>query len=217
MTKIYLYGALRKHCDNLPFVEMHAPTVKMAVQALASRFGEGVKDIIQNNNWQITKKKYNKNKDTSIGEEDIVEKHLSDSLHFYPIIEGAGKTGKIIAGVVLIVVGFIINWFSYGSMTAVGNNLILSGVGMILSGLFTPSMPNARNEADNRASFVFNQAVNTIEQGGPVNLVYGRFKTGSTVVSAGIDAEKLMTYNSPTTGNSAPDSTFWSRALDDTP
>ena len=107
MTKIYLYGALRKHCDNLPFVEMHAPTVKMAVEALSSRFGDGVKDIIKNNNWQITKKKYNKNRDTSIGEEEITAKHNAKSLHFYPVIEGAGKVGKIIAGVILVVVGVI--------------------------------------------------------------------------------------------------------------
>lgn len=214
LTKIYLYGALRKHCDNLPFVEMYAPSVRMAVQALASRFGQEVKTIIAQNNWQIYSKRY-KGKASgkySIGDDSIDKKINADALHFYPVVEGSGRAGQIILGVVLIVVGYVITGLSYGWAAPVGQSLIGAGVGMILQGLFAPSPPKERERPENRPSFIFNQAVNTIEQGGPVPLVYGRFKTGSTVVSAGIDAERLSTYTGGGGGgNPYPDSDYWDR------
>ena len=64
-----------------------------------------------------------------------------------------------------------------------------------------PSAVKQQERPEERPSFIFNGAVNTMGQGGPVNLVYGRFLTGSAVVSAGTNAEQLQTYTSPTNGN----------------
>ena len=101
LTRIYLYGSLRKYCDNLPHIDLYAPSLKMAVQALVCRFGEGVKDIIEKNNWQIYSKKYTGKHSAKYAftEEQVNQKIYSDSLHFYPAVEGAGRVGRVIADI----------------------------------------------------------------------------------------------------------------------
>lgn len=68
-----------------------------------------------------------------------------------------------------------------------GATLLLAAVASV-SVLAMPKAPTAasREEATKTASFVFDGAENVTEQGHPVPLVYGRFRTGSVVVSAGI-------------------------------
>lgn len=48
-----------------------------------------------------------------------------------------------------------------------------------------------RDRPDQRPSFIFRGPTNVIEQGTPVPLVYGKMRTGSVVVSAGIISEEL--------------------------
>ena len=91
----------------------------------------------------------------------------------------------------------------------VGTALILSGTSQLLSptisdspatyGATSPTRQRAResftpenNEvADNRASYIFNGAVNLTAQGNPVPLLYGRMRVGSVVVSAGLSVEDI--------------------------
>ena len=66
-------------------------------------------------------------------------------------------------------------------------------LGMI-SQMLAPS-PNTgsgnKNVARNE-SFIYNGAINALEQGGPVPLIYGYFMTGSTVISTAIDIEQML-------------------------
>lgn len=57
-----------------------------------------------------------------------------------------------------------------------------------VSVLSMPKVPTAasREEATKDSSYIFDGAVNSTEQGHPVQLVYGRFRVGSVVASAGI-------------------------------
>ena len=89
-----------------------------------------------------------------------------------------------------------------------GASYIIAGAMMIYTALNTPKAQSARANVDERASFVFNGAVNVIEQGGAVPVAYGRSIVGSTVVSAGIDTEQITYYNSPLGTNIAPNSLF---------
>jgi len=51
--------------------------------------------------------------------------------------------------------------------------------------------PSANDRQDQKTSFVFDGPVNVTEQGHPVPLVYGQVRTGSVVVSAGIETTDL--------------------------
>ena len=91
----------------------------------------------------------------------------------------------------------------------IGASLVLSGTAQLLSptisdnpgtfGATSPTRQRARDSftpenneiADNRASYIFNGAVNLTAQGNPVPLLYGRMRAGSVVVSAGLSTEDI--------------------------
>jgi len=91
----------------------------------------------------------------------------------------------------------------------VGAALILGGTSQLLSpsisdspgtfGATSPTRARARDSftpenneiADNRASYIFNGAVNLTAQGNPVPILYGRMRVGSVVVSAGLSVEDI--------------------------
>lgn len=93
----------------------------------------------------------------------------------------------------------------------VGASLILSGTSQLLSPQITAdgggagsfgstatrqrardSFASENNEiADNRASYIFNGAVNLTAQGACVPLCYGKMRVGSVVISAGITTEDI--------------------------
>ena len=143
----------------------------------------------------------------------------SKDLHIMPVPEGSGGGGffKVVLGVTLIAAAFILApavvgvgaaatgglgatafsigsfGISYGSIALFGLNLVLGGI----AGMLTPTPKIGggeyaqRESADARPSFIFNGAVNTVEQGGPVPVIYGRMVVGSTVISGGIVAEQI--------------------------
>lgn len=91
----------------------------------------------------------------------------------------------------------------------IGTSLILGGTAQLLSpsisdtpgsfGTTSPSRARARDSftpenneiADNRASYIFNGAVNLTAQGNPVPILYGRMRVGSVVISAGLSVEDI--------------------------
>lgn len=80
---------------------------------------------------------------------------------------------------------------SYASVALTGVALTLSGVSSLLASdpRLRPETIENRERPDARASFIFNGAVNRVEQGGPVTLVYGQMLAGSIVLSASIDVQ----------------------------
>lgn len=209
VRKIHLYGKLKDFCGGLDYVEMVGDNLRIITAGLVSRFGVEVKQFIVQNNWHVflgktDLGKTNNNRDVGEEEVDFSLGHIYD-VHILPVIEGAGKTARIIAGVVLIVVGAVLTYFGMGN---IGVPLIKMGIGMVLTALLMPAATKTQEKPDERASFIFNGPVNTMGQGGPVSLIYGRFLAGSSVVSAGINAEQLQTYTSPTNSNPAPNNVF---------
>ena len=92
-----------------------------------------------------------------------------------------------------------------GAIAAVGVGLALSGTAQLLSpqpaelpGLTQGSSgrrdsfsPQQNDPADNRASYIYNGAVNLTAQGNPVPLCYGRMRVGSVVISAGVSTTDI--------------------------
>lgn len=129
-----------------------------------------------------------------VGKRNITERELeypsgNDDIRVAPIAAGA-KAGVLatIAGVVLIVVGAVSAYFGNpyaGQMIMMGASLALGGVAQMLSAHAAASNGNS-NSAATKTSYYFSGAENTAYQGGPVPLLYGRMRVGSTVISEGI-------------------------------
>lgn len=115
-----------------------------------------------------------------------------------PVIIGSKRAGvfQTILGAVLIAAAAFSaggigaafaakGWASVAAMS--GASMIVGGVAQMLSpmqgGLAT------RQDPDNKPSYAFGGPVNTIAQGNPVPILYGRRRIGGAIISAGIYAE----------------------------
>lgn len=108
-----------------------------------------------------------------------------------PLAGGGLATG--LASSAFSVAGFGV---TYGTIATVGAGLAITGVSSLLSS--RPDVPKSGRtgsyddrEGANRPSFFFTGPQNRAGQGGAIPLVYGRVRTGSIVVSAGINTEVI--------------------------
>ena len=126
-----------------------------------------------------------------------------------PLGAGFLGLGAGVGGAGAVGVGFLTAGVS-SAIGFIGTSLILSGTAQLLSPQITAdgagggsfgtatrqrardSFASENNEiADNRASYIFNGAVNLTAQGACVPLCYGKMRVGSVVISAGITTEDI--------------------------
>lgn len=82
---------------------------------------------------------------------------------------------------------------TFGQLAAFGALIAAGGIAQILSPTPEVGDNTLREAPDQRASFLLNSQVNTVEEGGAVPLIYGKTRVGSTVVSAGLFAQDIDT------------------------
>lgn len=150
-------------------------------------------------------------------ERDIGELHFKtsqDVIRIVPIVTGASAVGRIIVGAAIIAVAWqlapVVSTYSsagvlegtsaawgmaaagsitYGGIATFGAALVLGGVAEML---FAQKVSTGTTEsADNKPSYTFSGAVNTIGQGNPISILYGRLEVGSQVISSGISTEQI--------------------------
>lgn len=212
MTDIYLYGNLAEkygahHKFDIANVAQSVRALSVNHKGFAADFRDGFYDV--------------KIGHDSVREDMLLFRNAGRAIHIEPIAQGGKRSGgiKAIAGVALLAIATAgaasaaLPWLS--GAAAVGNGLgataftiagysvtwgsIASSAGLMLlqgvSGMLT-SQPkadySARNPVDQRASFLFNGATNRSADGTALQLVYGEFKVGSIVASAGIYIEQLL-------------------------
>lgn len=207
MKTIFLHGALKEQFGAQYTFDIENP--KQAISALYHQLKDFGKALIDGEFYLIIgplKGGY------SIDETQI-DFHMGDKMneiHLIPAVHGAKNSGgalKIVIGVALVVtavaavalspaIGFGTALFAgvpgvtWGTLAATGLAITLAGV----STLLTPRMDTGydnRQPPDQKASFLFTGAVNQSEQGAPIPIVYGKFRTGSIVVSTGLTAEQI--------------------------
>lgn len=100
---------------------------------------------------------------------------------FSPLGLGAAATG---GGGGLLGIG------AGGGFGSIALGLGLLGILMLISSAFATD--EDERETEERASFLFDGAVNTSEQGVPVPIVYGRIRTGSVVIAGGLSTERIL-------------------------
>ena len=121
------------------------------------------------------------------------------AIKIIPAVAGAGgKFGMIIMGAALIAMSFIIPgsgamvaMMGEGGAIAAAAAMKHMGIAMLLGGvsqlLIKPPKAQTTEAPENTPSYAFNGPVNTVKQGNPIPLCYGRLIVGSQVVSGGID------------------------------
>lgn len=122
----------------------------------------------------------------------IIDLDDKSSVHFTPVITGAGKAAGVIqavVGVVLIAVAWWnpLGWSAGGVMIAgaMGASLAMSGAISLLTR--PPDMGSGVNEGEKKQSTSFSNLRNLTPQGRPIPLLYGKMMTSLVLVSQGIE------------------------------
>lgn len=199
---VYLHGALgRKYGTDAISIFSHS--LRDVFRGLFCMFGTKFKEEIKKGAWNIaTGKLKGKNiKNQNLRTDKEIDMYFDeDEIHVWPAIAGSGAVGRIILGVVLIIIAIVIAVVTWGAasplvglaisfLVGVGVSLISAGVSMMMNK--PPKVHSTDAEQNKKPSFLYNGIVNTIEQGGCVPIVYGRHMAGSTVISSGITVEEI--------------------------
>ncbi|MCW2480345.1 tail assembly protein [Candidatus Symbiopectobacterium sp. NZEC135] len=119
---------------------------------------------------------------------------VADEIRIAPVIIGSKQAGifQTILGAVLLIAsiwnpGALIPAKALLTVGAMGASMMLGGVMQML----TPVQGgiSMRQSPDNKPSYAFGGPVNSIAQGNPVPILYGRRRIGGAIISAGIYAE----------------------------
>ncbi|WPO96930.1 MULTISPECIES: tail assembly protein [Enterobacteriaceae] len=194
LTTIRLYGALGARFGRVH--RLAVQTSAEAVKALCVNF-DGLESYLMNAKkngmvFAVFRGKRN------IGVEDYQNLGGTNDIRIAPVMEGAKKAGvfQTILGAVMVVAGIAIATLSSGALATFGAGLAAGGVGMIAGGVYQMLSPQpkglqGRDDPDNKPSYAFGGAVNTIAMGNPVPVLYGEREIGGAIISAGIVAEDI--------------------------
>jgi predicted phage tail protein len=190
LRKIKLYGKLAKFIGHR-VLEADVATAAEAVRFLLANWPE-LEAHMSDQHYRVSVGTYD------IDLEELHHPAGAAPISFVPVVAGAGAVGRVLAGIALIALSFLIIPLGIaaagaGIATAVG----LAGASLLLGGiaqLLTPT-PKATQGADGqddpRKSYSFSGIQNTSRQGVPVPIVYGETIVGSVVISAGIDTVQV--------------------------
>ena len=194
LTTIRLYGALGARFGRVH--RLAVQTSAEAVKALCVNF-DGFESYLMNSKkngmvFAVFRGKRN------IGVEDYQNLGGNNDIRIAPVMEGAKKASvfQTILGAVMVVAGIAIATLSSGALATFGAGLAAGGVGMMAGGVYQMLSPQpkglqGRDDPDNRPSYAFGGAVNTIAMGNPVPVLYGEREIGGAIISAGIVAEDI--------------------------
>ena len=216
MVTVKFYGNLKQFM-NEP-IEFEVSNFKELMSGLFTQI-KGFRQRIRKGYYKIrVGSKY-------LSEEQIKTTPIIDlkdgcTVHFTPVVAGAGKGGgvlQMIAGAVLIAIAYI-NPFGYLSGPMV-TAMYAAGVSMAFSGAISmlakpPAMPDPGSlkngdAGEKKQSTSFSNIRNLTPQGRPVPLLYGKMLTSLVLISQGIEtfddvsALDQLASNKNQTGNAS--------------
>lgn len=202
MNRIILEGELGEKFGHS--YDMDALTVRESLHGLCVQI-PGLEQAIREGSFRISQVR----KDMELFlDEDTIDLGLSNGMfRIVPAVQGSKGIGKILLGIVLVGLSFIPGFAPLGFTALAGtavNTVGLLGAALIFGGvasMIAPSPNGAASTATGPGSTRFSQDVNTVVEGVPVPLVYGRVLAGSVVINSDIQADSVyvpagQTYNS---------------------
>ena len=180
MAKIRLYGDLKQYGDKF---DMNIETAAEGLRGLCCQI-KGLQQRIIDGWFRV---RINGVDMTTDNLQFGLHSRLPENavIHIVPKVAGAKNGGIVqcIAGAIMVVVGALTSWSGGGALMAAGIGMMIGGVAQMLT-----KMPKTeiKSSESNRNTY-FSNLDNTIAQGAPVPLIYGRMKIGSKVLSQGLE------------------------------
>ena len=204
MTKVTLHGNLSDKVGKKIW-NLSVSSVKEALSAIEIQSKKLYKTFIQNDKKDIKYRILINGRDFLFDKEKGVdsEEGLNSSelamnlpniktIDFIPVIEGAGGGGDDggtgAKSIIAIVAGVLLIAFSFGNPA-----MIMAGIGLIAAGVTNLLTPKPKFDdfeeiegGGGRKNELFSGPQNTIREGGPVFVGYGRLLIGSHVIHSSI-------------------------------
>lgn len=183
MKTIHLYGVLREKFGDSYTLDVR--DAKEAIRFLMVQI-DGFKEELEKGDWHIIRGNLDSG-DTITEETADVSLGNTTDIHLIPSVDGAGGLVDIVTGITLVAWNIAIgNWAGVKS----GWSKAMGGFTDLIGGNAVADY-SGRSGTDQKPSFLFDGATNTSTQGLPVPVIYGRVRTGSVVVSAGLTSEEI--------------------------
>ena len=194
MITVCLHGGLREYGRRF---DLHAASPAEAVRALLVQL-PGFREILSSGFYQV---RFNGHDFCEAELEHEFRQPESGILHIVPRIQGAGKAGQIIAGVVLIAFAWWnpFGWAAAGALMSAGIGLVAGGIAQMLAR--PPKLDNEQRGQKAGRNTAFSNLDNTAAQGQPVPLAYGEVYCGSRVASQGVVSRRVDTDGDPVLQN----------------
>lgn len=130
-----------------------------------------------------------------LNSELCILKNNIKTIDIVPVLEGAGDIFE--SPIVGIFLGGVMMAAGLGMLGFAANPMLLmAGLGLVFQGVanllstppkFEEFRDIEQNQLNKRASYLFGGPVNTVNEGGPVPLLYGRLLIGSQVIGSSFD------------------------------
>ena len=181
MAKIKFYGDLKRFADKP--IELDVSNFKELMSGLLTQI-KGLQQHLRNGYYKVRIGNHALS-EAQLKTDPAVKLTTDCTVHFTPVIVGAGKAAGIIsvvAGVVLIAAGAITQqWYLAGY----GAGLLLGGASMLMTKM--PNMNSRIDEGEKKQSTSFSNIRNLTPQGRPIPLLYGKMMTSLVLISQGIE------------------------------
>ncbi len=191
LTTIRLYGVLGKRFGRMHGRLLESGTVREAMSALKHTM-EGFETFMREAESKGLTFAVFRGRTNLSGEQ--LDMRGREDIRIVPLVIGSKQSGlfQTVLGAALIAVGVFATSLTLGTSTF----LISAGASMMLGGVMQMLSPQPKGlkgrEARERPSYAFGGPVNTIAQGHPVGVLYGKRRIGGAVISAGIYAEDRL-------------------------
>jgi predicted phage tail protein len=184
LRNVYLYGVLGKKFGKKH--TLNVESIGETINAFKANYGQEFIIYIKDKYYSVHRGEDLKTAETFDKKEQLSMSFDKGDFHLVPRIEGA-KSGwlTVFIGAVLITAGV---YFEQPWLVQAGIGMMLGGVAMLLTPI--PTVENYEEMAEKK-SFIYNGPTNSMEQGRPIPIVYGRCIIGSTVIAGEYDVEAV--------------------------
>ena|GEM_PF-274735 len=209
MVNVRFYGSLKQFGSEF---NLDCKTPAEVVHALTSQIPK-LRQFIQQGLFTVrVGREYLDNRYLEQG----LNQHLKDdaTVHFTPVLKGSKKAGlfQTIVGAVMVVVGAVTSWAGGSALVVAGIGLMAGGAAQMLTKMptmrgVTPTgaVKTEKSKEDKKQSTSFSNLANMVAQGKSMPLTYGLIRTGSLVISQGVETMDIDREPTVTVADNATD------------
>lgn len=188
MVQVKFYGSLKRFADEP--LELEVSNFKELMSGLLTQI-KGLRQHLRHGYYKVRVGSKYLSED-QLKTNPIIDLKDDCTVHFTPVVAGAGKAGgalQLIAGIVIIAIAWWnpLGWTAGTALMAgmMGASMALSGAVTLLTK--TPDMNSRVQDGEKKQSTSFSNIRNLTPQGRPIPLLYGKMLTSFVLISQGIE------------------------------